>query len=251
VPFSRFLGSLNADVASRRPPELGFCLLSAGWCVFFFTLSSCKLATYVLPAMPFLALALGHFLAETRWARSLLPALGAGIMFSFLFVTHTVALPWYAAYRLPMGRHDEVASLCASPNAPVVCYPRDCNSVSFYLRRSDLRAYRSKEIEELRDLVRQRPRVVILCTHRHSLAALDELLPPEVAIAQAAHFGLADISGVPRPWMRQLRRVMGETALGLCDVAIVERLPPGQRRPERGRGKASFAHLEVGDDGSD
>jgi hypothetical protein len=172
-------------------------------------------------------------------------------MFSFLFVTHTVVLPWYAAYRSPMGRPDEVARLCAARETPVVCYPRDCNSVSFYLRRSDLRAYRSKEIEELRDLVRLQPRVVILCTHRHSLAALDELLPPEVAIAQAAHFGLADIDAVPRPLMRQLRRVMGETALGLCDVAIVERLPPGQRRPERGRGDASLAHLDIGDDASD
>src|SRR5262249_36656714 len=113
---------------------------------------------------------------------------------------------------------------------------------------SDLRSYRSKEIEDLRDLVRERPRVVILCTHRHSLAALDELLPPEVGVAHAAHFGLTDIPGVPKPLMRQLRRGLGETALGLCDVAIVERLPPGQRRPERGRGGADVAQRDKGAD---
>jgi hypothetical protein len=142
-----------------------------------------------------------------------------------------------------MNRADDVARLCSASDAPVVCYPRECNSINFYLRRSDLHAYRSKEIEDLRDLVRERPRVVILCTHRHSLAALDELLPPEVAVAQAAHFGLPDIAGVSKPWMHSIRRVLGETANGLCDVVIVERLPDGQRRPERGRsdGRAAFA----------
>ena len=42
-------------------------LLAAGWCVLFFTLSECKLPTYVLPAFPPLALALGYYLAGSRW----------------------------------------------------------------------------------------------------------------------------------------------------------------------------------------
>ena len=47
--------------------------------------------------------------------------------------------------------------------------------------RADLHLFRSKDIEELRTFVRSRPRTVILCTHRHSLRGLKQLLPPEVS----------------------------------------------------------------------
>ena len=42
-PFCRFLLSGKQGAAERRPPELGFMLLVSGWCVFFFSLSGCKL----------------------------------------------------------------------------------------------------------------------------------------------------------------------------------------------------------------
>ena len=51
----RFLFSSEETTAQRRCPELGFLLLAGGWCVLFFTLSECKLPTYVLPAFPPLA----------------------------------------------------------------------------------------------------------------------------------------------------------------------------------------------------
>ena len=57
--------------------------------------------------------------------------------------------------------------------------------------------------------MRLHPRTVILCTHRHSLAALDELLPPEMGIVETRHFGLADIPGVPRGLMKTLVRLDG------------------------------------------
>jgi 4-amino-4-deoxy-L-arabinose transferase-like glycosyltransferase len=227
VPFLRFLLTGDEATVSQRPLELGFLLLAGGWCVLFFTLSGCKLPTYVLPAFPPLALALGHFLAHSRWRVSRAPAIAGGMTFVLLAIGHHVALPWYAAYRSPMGRPAEVLRLCADPTVPVACYPRPCDSVAFYLRRDDLRNYRSKDIEELRALVRRQPRIVILCTHRHSLRGLHELLPPEVAVVDEAHLGLADIPGVPPPLMKVLARLMGETALGLCDVAVVEQRPVG------------------------
>ncbi len=64
-PFLRFLAS--GDAAQYRCPALGFTLLAGGWGVLFFSLSGCKLPTYVLPAFPPLALALGRFLTVTRW----------------------------------------------------------------------------------------------------------------------------------------------------------------------------------------
>jgi hypothetical protein len=230
LPFVRFLLATDEETARRRPAELGFLLLGGGWCVLFFSCSACKLPTYILPALPPLALALGHFLVNSRWGASRLPALLAGSAFVLLALAHYLAVPWYAGYRSPLSRPAEVLARCADRGVPVVCYPRNCDSVAFYLGRADLRAYRSKDIEALRYLVRTQPRTVILCTHRHSLAGLKELLPPEVRVTDEVRLGLADIRGVPRWLMRPLARLMGETALGLCDVAVVERRPPPTRR---------------------
>jgi hypothetical protein len=221
-PFGRFLLSSDESVAQLRTAEFGFLFLGGGWCVLFFTLSACKLPTYILPALPPLALAFGYFLTHTSWIRSRWPILVGGTTFVLLAIGHHVVLPWYAAYRSPMSRPEEVARLCADRSMPVVCYPRNCDSIAFYLRRDDLRVYRSKEIEELRTLVRTEPRTVILCTHRHSLQGLRQLLPRDVQIVDVVHFGLKDLPGVPRPMMKTLARLMGETALGLGDVAVIE-----------------------------
>jgi 4-amino-4-deoxy-L-arabinose transferase-like glycosyltransferase len=222
-PVLRFLLGGGEEAARLRARELGAVLLAGGWCVLFFTLSACKLPTYVLPALPLLALVLGYFLAHGPWNRSrtLLPTAAAAFVLLLFF--HHVALPWYAADRSPMARADELRAICDDPTAKVVCYPRPVDSVAFYLRRDDLRNYRSADIENLRTLVRDQPRTVILCTHRHSLKGLQELLPPEVQATPVLHLGLSDVPGVPSRWQKPLKQDMGETALGLSDVAIVER----------------------------
>lgn len=222
VPFVRFLLTADPDVSRARTLELGYLLLAGGWCVLFFTLSACKLPTYILPAFPPLALAFGCFLAHGRWRQARSPAVGAGASLALLLLAHYVVIPWYAAYRSPVGRPEEVRRLCADPQMPVVCYPRDCDSIGFYLGRDDLRTFRSKDIEELRGFLRSKPRTVILCTHRHSLRGLRQLLPPDVRVVDAVHFGLKDLPGVPPRLMKPLALLMGETALGLGDVAVVE-----------------------------
>jgi hypothetical protein len=236
LPFLRFLLSGDGAVAGRRTAELGFMLLAGGWVVAFFTASTCKLATYVLPAFPPLALALGYYLTHSRWAASRGPGLVAGAAFLVLAGGHYVVLPWYAEYRSPMHREDEVRRLCGDRDTAVACYPRNCDSVAFYLGREDLRAYRSKEIEDLRALVRARPRTVILCTHRHSLQGLRQLLPPEVCVVDEVRLELTNLPGVPKRLRRPLALLMGETALGLGDVAVVEPrrwvpFPPPPRQP--------------------
>jgi 4-amino-4-deoxy-L-arabinose transferase-like glycosyltransferase len=229
VPLLRSLLSSAPETAQRRTPELGFLLLAGGWCVLFFTLSACKLPTYILPAFPPLALALGHFLVHTQRAPSHRAWVVASVSLLVLFIGHQVLLPWYARIRSPVRRPDVLQRLCADRAVPVVCYPRNCDSVSFFLRRDDLQSYRSKDIEDLRKLVRERPRTVVLCTHRHSLRGLKQLLPPEVGVVDEVHFGLEDMLWVPRSLRKPLALLMGETALGLCDVAVVERRPPGSR----------------------
>jgi hypothetical protein len=251
LPALRFLlGSADAD---KRTPELGYHLLAGCWCVGFFTLSSCKLPTYILPALPFLCLALGHFLVASGRLGG--RAVRGVALASFLALVgmHSVALPWYAAYRSPMSRPGDVLAMCADRATPVVCYPRNCDSIGFYLGRDDLRTFRSKEIEELRTLVRTQPRTVVLCTHRHSLAALRELLPAEVRVERELRMGLADIPGVPKGMMKLLARLMGETALGLSDLAVLE--APGWREAARGLEAKAVQRTQVGtvesEDGDD
>jgi hypothetical protein len=231
LPFLRFLVSGDPGVSRRRTADLGFLLLGGGWCVLFFTLSACKLPTYILPAFPPLALALGWFLAGSRWDRSRTSYTVAGSTFAILVFTHLVALPWYATYRSPVVKSADLVRLCSDRNVTVVCYPRNCDSVAFLLGRDDLRAYRSKDIDDLRKLVREHPRTVILCTHRHALRGLKQLLPPDTPILESVHHGLGAIPGVPKGAMKVLTQLMGETALGLCDVAVVEPRPTDKPIP--------------------
>lgn len=226
VPFLRFLLTGDEETSSRRPPELGFLLLAGGWCILFFTLSMCKLPTYILPALPMLSLALGYFLAHSAWVRSRWPVTVATLTFVLLLGFHDFVLPWYANYRSPMARFRMVTQLCGDRQTPIVCFPRSCDSVAFYLGRDDLRCYRSKEVEGLRRQVRLNPRTVILCTHRHSLRGLKQLLPPEVRVVDEVRLQLTELPQLP-PWLRKpMVQLMGETALGLCDVAVIERVEP-------------------------
>ena len=58
--LSIFLVSRRDEVRQLRSPALGFLVLAAGWVVLFFSLSSSKLPTYILPAIPPLCLLLGR-----------------------------------------------------------------------------------------------------------------------------------------------------------------------------------------------
>jgi 4-amino-4-deoxy-L-arabinose transferase-like glycosyltransferase len=192
ISFCRFLLADDEAARRRRPPELGFFLLSGGWCVLFFTLSGSKLPTYVLPAFPCLALALGASLAGSQWERTRWPMGIATTAFVLLAAGHVVAVPWYAWHRSPMGRPADVVQHCSDPATPVVCYPRPCDSVAFYLGRDDLQTYRSKETNNMICAMQHRPKTVVLFTHRHSLEALRPVLPPDLRITHEARlFGSA------------------------------------------------------------
>jgi 4-amino-4-deoxy-L-arabinose transferase-like glycosyltransferase len=212
---TRWLLSGDLETARTRTPDLGFCLFASGWCVLFFSLSGSKLPTYIMPAFGPLALAFGYY-----W--SLTPGRVAAWIFGFwaasLFVVHTFALPWYAELRSPMGGPQaELRRLCSDPSTVVCCFPRGCDSASFYLRRDDLRPTRSKFVHLLIADLRTRDRTVILFTHNHSLQGLKDALPPDLGIAYEVTFHRT-IAGSGR-----LTQLIGETPWGLCDAAVVER----------------------------
>jgi hypothetical protein len=212
VSWLRSLGSAKPGATARRCPEQGYLLLAGGWCVLFFSLSGCKLPTYVLPAFPPLALALGYHVAGTRWQSARLTR-GVVVMAALLLVAaHYVVVPWYADFHSPMSCAAEVERYCADPGTPVVCYPRNCDSVAFYLGRDDFRSFRSKETAALLDYLRAQPRTVLLFTHRHSPDFLKSVLP--------AGLELTDLTPVSRSWARTWRTEF-------CYMGIVRQQPEG------------------------
>jgi 4-amino-4-deoxy-L-arabinose transferase-like glycosyltransferase len=208
IPFLRYLLSGQVKMVRRRCPELGFVLLGGGWCVLFFTLSGCKLPTYILPAFPLLSLALGYYVAGGRWERSGWTAACVGVAIVLLGVAHFALVPWYAQYHSPWSRPQEVQRYCGDRQTPVVCYPRNCDSVSFYLGRDDLHSYRSKQTPEMIAFLMQQPRTVLLFTHRHALKTLHMILPPELQLTDET------------PLCHSAKR---EPEEGLCYMAVVQR----------------------------
>ena len=174
--FVRFLLSGKETAASARSPALGFMLLAGGWCGLFFTLSGCKLPTYILPAFPFLALALGAYLVQSRWVQSRWTWGILGLSLTIMASGHYLFIPWYAQFRSPMRLTMEVIRLCSDSQTPVVCYPRNCDSVAFYLGREDIHTYRSKETHLLVGFLQQHPGTVVLFAHRHSLKGFEQAL---------------------------------------------------------------------------
>lgn len=196
--FLRFLFSTSDNIRELRSPSFGFMLLAGGWGVLFFSLSGCKLPTYILPAMPFLALALGYFLTHSRWHLSMWSRSAAGLAFLVLIVGHYWAIPWYAHYRSPMKHGDAVVAACTDESVPVVCYPRPIDSVAFYLKREDFRSYRSKETPALLHYLEDNPTTVVLFSHRHSLKQLSDALPKSHYLSRTSKLGLCDMAVVQR-----------------------------------------------------
>jgi hypothetical protein len=51
-------------------------------------------------------------------------------------------------------------------------------------------------------------------------------VPPDLRLVDETRFALPRIPGLPEELLRSLTTLSGETALGLCDLAVVERCPP-------------------------
>ncbi|HET6574495.1 MAG TPA: glycosyltransferase family 39 protein [Fimbriiglobus sp.] len=198
----------------------GFWLLAGLWCVLFFSLSGSKLPTYILPAFPPLCLALGEFVARSRWDRAFATK---GLVATFavlLAVTHYLILPRYARERSPMGRPEVVERFVGDPNTVVVTYPRNCDSVAFYTGRSDLKQVRTKDVNQMIVDSHFRPRTVVLFTHSHSLAAFRAALPPSLRIAAVVSLKRKE-SG-----LSVLDKLLGKSPWGLCDIAVLEPAKP-------------------------
>ena len=218
IPYFRCLLFGGTDEAQHRSAAGGFWLLSGLWCLFFFSLSGSKLPTYILPAFPPLCLALGEFVARSRWDRALYPRAVIGTFAALLIAVNSIGLPWYAKMRSPMGRPEMVRQYLNDPDVTVVTYPRNVDSVAFYTDRHDLKRIRSKDVNQMIVDSHFRPKTVILFTHESSLRGFEETLAgakgSSVRITETKSFRLK-----PTNW---LEKAIGGTPWGLCDIAVIE-----------------------------
>lgn len=215
--LARYLLAGNPEQAATRTPTFGFSLLVGVWCVGFFSVSGSKLPTYILPAFPFLFLAMGHFIAHSRWNQSRWTHTGLGLAFALSAFAFYVGIPWYAERRSPMGPPAVAAKLHEYRSEKMYCFPRNVDSVAFYTERDDLLSVRTKVSQDLIEKLMQHDRAVVLFTHQHSLETFKQVLPKQLRVRDAMavkHEGTGATS---------LDKLVGEGPWGLCHIAIIER----------------------------
>jgi 4-amino-4-deoxy-L-arabinose transferase-like glycosyltransferase len=178
-----------------EPDTCGTFFLVAGvWCVLFFSLAGCKRPSYVLPAMPLLALALASYavswlshadksaigkqqsaLGGWWWRRTALaPWILCGMLpFCLLLGGLYFFLPGHARHFSMRGQVRSLASLCEDPSIRVACYPRGWDSVSFYLQREDVKVYGPDARRELLSDLASGPRTLLFV---RTQPLLEELL---------------------------------------------------------------------------
>jgi 4-amino-4-deoxy-L-arabinose transferase-like glycosyltransferase len=205
---------VRGDSEARPSAAGGFWLVAGGWCVFFFSCSGSKLPTYILPAYPFLCLAVGEFVARTNWNTSFRTKALVGTMAALMLYAHYFAVPWYAKERSPYGNPELVERFVDDPATAVVCFPRNCDSLAFYNDRADMRNVRTKSVNQLMVDCHHRPRTVILFTHRESLAGFKNTLPPSLKIVETVTLKRKGAGSL-------LDKLAGSTPWGLCDIAVV------------------------------
>ena len=220
-----FLVSGRKIEADARTPDAGYWFWCAAVCLVFFSLSGCKLPTYIMPALAPLAMVLA---VQSTTLPPALARLGFAAGAPVCLAVSCVALPWYASYRNPLAC-EAAWALVDESNADgatrLACYPRPCHAASLRLGRTDIPSFRSKEFDKFRAELMSRPRTIVLCTHRHSLQGLKQLLPAQCRVVREAPCTLPDIPWLPSAWQDKVRTLLGTTALGLCDAAVIEYTP--------------------------
>jgi 4-amino-4-deoxy-L-arabinose transferase-like glycosyltransferase len=198
VPLIPYLLRRSPRWARRRPAGLGFFLLASGWCLAFFSLSGCKRAAYILPALPTLALALGTYLArglpwnarfKTLWAVSV------GVTALGLLVASHALLPHYHRHfglRGQVRRHADMARRMA-----VACYPRRWDSLSFYLGR-EVACFGPREHDELLAQLRSE-QTLLFVKNDGSLEEVLRTLPQALEFVECGRQGWNVRVGVVTP----------------------------------------------------
>jgi dolichol-phosphate mannosyltransferase len=182
-----FVGRVAADDPQRRG-TLGFFLLCGLWSLIFFSASACKRPSYILPAMPPLALALGCYVdaAVSRGRIRLVHwACAVAGCFVLLFGAAQCMLP---AYAQRFSLRDQILPHAEAGDGavPVMCYPHGWDAVSFYLQRSDVRVFRPAQLGEMVLALEQHPESLVVVKSDTSLQSFVTALPASLEFVRCS-----------------------------------------------------------------
>jgi 4-amino-4-deoxy-L-arabinose transferase-like glycosyltransferase len=192
LPWSLLLVPLGRRLLRERPSELVFPLLALAWCVVFFSLSGCKRAVYILPALPWLAICLEKGAFMFFMPRFLRPVV-VGV-FVVLFLGVQLWLPGYHrrfALRGQVRRH-------ADNPLTVFCYPKRWDSVTFYLGHDNVRLFTKDQRLAMASELQRKSRALMFVKTRH-LDELLEALPAELEFVPTGRQGPTMTVGTVQP----------------------------------------------------
>jgi dolichol-phosphate mannosyltransferase len=187
--------------AAPRSRALGFFLLAGVVCFAFFSASGCKRPSYILPAMPPLALALGCYVdAACRASRIRQASWAAVAAASFLVLL--VAAEWLLpAYARKYSLRDQLVphvEETVDGTVPVLCYPHGWDAVSFYLQRGDVRVFRPAQLGDLVSALEQAPQSLVVVKSDISLERFQEALPASLEFVPCSSEPTATVGWVRR-----------------------------------------------------
>jgi hypothetical protein len=143
------------------------------------------------------AAALVVFVGRRHSPQRLWAVCGTATFLVLLAGTHLLQ-PAYARKFSLRGEVRPQAALGADPSVPVVCYPRRWDSVSFYLKRDDVRVFTPGQSAELFALLREQPRTVVVVKSGRELDRLLEEMPPSLEFEPHGRQGAVTV-GLVRP----------------------------------------------------
>jgi dolichol-phosphate mannosyltransferase len=158
------------------------------------------LTTGLVVAAATTAAAMAILCSRRAWQPGTSWALCAAATFVVLLGGVHLLLPGYARKFSLRGELKGQAELCADPDVPVVCYPHRWDSVSFYLRRNDVRVFSSRQREELMALLRSEQGTLLVVKSDESLKTVLRDLPAALEFVPRGRTGTVTVGLVrPRP----------------------------------------------------
>src|SRR5262249_32260605 len=117
-----------------------------------------------------------------------------------LLVATYAVLPGYARRFSMRGKVRPHEETCADASVAVACYPRRWDSVSFYLKRNDVRAYTPSDKGQLVADLAATPRTLLFVKSKQALDDLLREMPPTLQFLPTGRQGTISVGYVgPRP----------------------------------------------------
>jgi 4-amino-4-deoxy-L-arabinose transferase-like glycosyltransferase len=163
---------------------LRYCAFAAGWCLLFFSVSACKLPTYLMPMLPLVAILLGHLVYQRRLERVWLgctvvsgTALAGGLWW---------CIPNYAADASVGEPAARLTDAWDARSVPQVAYRDDWDAAAFYRGGRELPVISHENAAELIVFLRSESQALVLVREngQHRSEELRRLLPPGLFVKE-------------------------------------------------------------------